>query len=284
MGYFLTILARFSQYLLMGAGMQLVFSQTGIVYLGMPATAATAAYVLAIAEKFGMNPWLALVLALIAGLLIGLIYSYFYLKLSADAFTVLSFASISAMMALFDSWESVTNGTLGIVAIRRPAGFQNLLSLTLFVFVLAVLIVLFLYIINKSRFGRALRAYKESPVFLDALGLNSKSVAMGVIVISSFLFALGGCLVIWHVQSIDPTYGGLPMMIEVFSIGILALRSRIFDLVLAVAVVALIPELLRFVDMPSSLIGYMRVILYSILLIGLIYKFDKKILINNRSI
>ena len=107
---------------------------------------------------------------------------------------------------------------------------------------------------------------------------------MGVIVISSFLFALGGCLVIWHVQSIDPTYGGLPMMIEVFSIGILALRSRIFDLVLAVAVVALIPELLRFVDMPSSLIGYMRVILYSILLIGLIYKFDKKILINNRSI
>ena len=151
MGYFLTILARFSQYLLMGAGMQLVFSQTGIVYLGMPATAATAAYVLAIAEKFGMNPWLALVLALIAGLLIGLIYSYFYLKLSADAFTVLSFASISAMMALFDSWESVTNGTLGIVAIRRPAGFQNLLSLTLFVFVLAVLIVLFLYIIKDHK-------------------------------------------------------------------------------------------------------------------------------------
>lgn len=280
MGYLLTILMKFGIYALFGVGIHLVFSQAGIVYLGMPAIVAFSGYVLAVVEKFGCSPWLAFLIAMAAGLLMGLMLVYFYLKLSADAFTVLGFVSIFALVALFNSWESVTNGTLGIVGVHRPEIISSLFGLTVFALICGIGAFVFDFFVNKSAFGRKLRAYKEFPIVLDAQSINSKKIAVKVIMISTFLFALGGILITWQLQSIEPNFGGQPLLVEILTLGILALSPKILDVLISVLIVVMLPEVLRFVDLSASDIGYLRVILYSVMLIVLIYKFDKKIFVN----
>ena len=282
MGYFFTLLARFGIVLSMGTGMHLVFSLGGIFFLGMPTVVSLTAYALAIAEKAGYAPLWAAAIALLVNLCAGLLFAILYLRVSADSFAVLGLASILAFEALTRSWSELTNGVLGLAGIVRPELHAAEWSFGLFNLTLGILIVAGEYVLLQTFWGRALRALKENPVSLEALGISSDRLARNTIILSSLLFGIGSIVMVWQIQFLEPSFAGLMLLIEMLTVGILALKPEVKRVVGGAIFVIALPEFLRFLDLPVTLFGHLRVLLYSILLIVLIRFLNTKISITSR--
>lgn len=284
MGYFLTLINKLSQTLIVGIGIHLSFSLGGILFLGFPTIVSVSAYALAISERAGLNPYIALLVAMAAALVVSLLFAYLFVKVSAESFSVLGLASIVAFEALARSWDGVTNGILGIGGIQRPEIFTNLPALVIGTILIAMLVLFLEGVLLQSKFGRALRAFKENPTILEVLGISHQKVSTILIILTGLIFSLGGILIVWQVQFLDPSFGGLTMLIEILTIGILTLKPQVKAVVIATLLVVLLPEILRFTSLPSNIFGHLRVFLYSLILIFLIIKFQNKLFISQRSI
>ena len=283
MGYIFTQMARFFEGLPISIGSHIAVSVSGIFFFGTTVAFSLGAYVFTILAKAGNSIFLSVILALLAAVILGMIFSFFYRRLSTDSFVVFTLASVMAFDALIRSWDSLTGGVLGISGVPRPAFISNLVSLIILQGIVAVSFVLFEYFILKSPFGRVLQAHKENRIYLNSLGWNSDFVGSSVVVLASFMSAITGILAIWRIQFLDPTFGGVPLLIEVLTISILAIRPKVRWIVVSTLVIILIPEILRFFPFPSSILGHLRIILYSGLLIILVkrlssgYTFEKRL-------
>lgn len=284
MGYLNTLLNKIGHMFTMGIGIHLVFSLGGIFFSGFPTIVGMGAYTLAICEKLGMGPWAACLAALAVSIMISLLFAYLFVKVSADSFAVLGLASIIAFKSLTLSWDTLTNGVLGISGIKRPELLTSLSSLAIMALLVALFMIGFEIVLLKTTFGRALRALKENPTTLEALGVSPKKISSIIIVVSGAIFAIGGMLMVWQVQFLDPSFGGLDMLVEVLTIGILALRPQTRWVGLGTMFVVFVPEALRFLDLPSTIFGHLRILLYCFSLIVLIIKLQDKLYIPQRSI
>jgi len=284
MGYLYTIILAFLGTLISAVALHGSFSLAGIFFLGVPVTMKMAIYTLAIAERAGLAPELAFLLALLSSIAVGVIFAFLFVKLSADSFAVVGLAALLASEALLRSWDGVTNGILGIAGIARPGFLPSLPSLVIAVGVVAAVLLLFQYIFLQTWIGRAVRAYKENEISLEALGLPTKKIAQPLIVITSVIASLAAIFQAWRIQFIEPGVAGLPMLIEVLTVAILALKPSIRAIVLASLFVSFFPEILRFLHLPTTVMGYARLLLYSVVLLILIRKMAPRLATANRSI
>jgi len=282
MGYLFTQIARFFEGLPMSIGSHIAISVSGIFFFGATVAFSLGAYVFTIFAKAGNPIYISVLLALVAAVILGIIFSFFYRRLSTDSFVVFTLASVLAFDALIRSWSSLTGGVLGISGVPRPAYISNLVSLVVLQGIVAVSFILFEYLLLKSPFGRVLQAHKENRTYLNSLGWSSDFIGSSVVVLASFMSAITGILAIWRIQFLDPTFGGIPLLIEFLTISILAIRPKVRWIVISTFVIILIPEILRFFPFPSSILGHLRIILYSGLLIILVkklssgYTFEKR--------
>ncbi len=284
MGYLLTILANLSGSILSGVGLHLVLSMAGIFFLGYPTIFKIAAYTLAISEKAGLGPELSMLLALAVSLLAALFFCKLFIKVSGDSFAVLGLASILAMEALTRSWDSLTNGVLGIAGIRRPEMMTSLSSLVFAVGFFALIFFTAEYLILKTWIGRALRAYKENEIALQSIGIPTQKLGQKMLLLTSMLGAIAACFFTWRVQFLDPSAFGIPLLIEFLTFAILALKPKMRSVAFSAAFVVLIPEILRFFNFPSAILGYTRILIYALILMVLIRKLSSTFIVTRNSI
>ncbi len=284
MGYLFTQLARFSETAIMSMGAHLTIAVSGIFFLGIPVTFSLAAYAMVIAQNFGVSLAVALIISFSAVLIASLIFVSAYLKLSADSFTVFTLASILAFDAAVKSWDSLTGGVLGIAGITRPAFVGTLVKLALFQFCLAIIAFMLEQVILKTHFGRALQAMKENEHLVESLGVSSRRIGSAAIIISSFMAAIAGIIAIWRLQFLDPSFGGLMILIEVVTIAIVAAKPKVRWLAFSTLVIVLLPEGLRFLNLPSTMVGHLRSLFYALILLVMIKNISEKLLAKKRFI
>ncbi len=284
MGYFYTQIARFFENLIIETGQHLSISIAGILFLGFPVSFSLSAYTFTILGKGGVAISLAIIAALFSSLVLGVLFSLLYRRLSSDTFVVFTLASVLAFDALLRSWDSVTGGVLGIAGVPKPAFLSSLLTLVVLEGVIAIVFLLSEYFVLKSPLGRMLQAHKEDTTLLDSLGCNSRTVGSLVIIFASFVSAVGGIVVIWRIQFLDPTLGGIPLLLPMLTISILAMRPRIRWMAIATLFVTLLPEILRFFPFPSTIIGHLRLLFYSCFLIVLVRRLSSGYTSEKRSI
>ena len=283
MGYLYTILARFFASIMQGAAGQLSLSMAGVFLLSLPVCYSIAAYTLGISYKnYELSMPNAMLLALIVTSLVGWVFSYLYTKVSKDSFTVLSLGSILAFEAFVKSFDELTGGVLGISGIIRPSFIKTLPKLLTFSLLVMLIILILQYLIIVSPMGRKIRALKEHPVALESLGVSTKSTAYFVIITGSILSGIAGIIEILRIQFLDPSFGGIPNLIILVSIAILCVKAQIRNLILATAFVIFLPELISFLNFPSALLGHLRVLMYTSILIVLIRNISGKFNVQNR--
>lgn len=270
MGYITLQLARLFEALILSVGTHLAISVGGIFFFGFSVTYLIGAYVVAIAGQAGIGILLATLTALGLSLCAGTLCALLYRRLSNDAFAVFMIALVFAFDAVLKSWSSVTGGTLGIAGITRPEVATTLTTLMLIEGVVALLCLALEYILLKSPFGRALIAHKESPRLLNATGVSAKKIGMLVIILASGLAGLSGIFGAWRIQFLDPTFGGVMYLIFGLTVAILAVKPKVSWIIGASAFSLLLPEVLRFLSLPSSIFADLRSLIYAVLLVALI--------------
>jgi len=198
-------------------------------------------------------------------------------KLKGDylALATLGFSFVVYAVAL--NWTSLTRGPLGLPGIPRPVIFGFTFSDNLSFLILTLIVALISYLVIRkitiSPFGRVLQAVRDNELATRVLGKNTfkiKSIALGF---SAFFAGLAGSLYASYITFIDPSSFTLLQLLPVFCIVIIGGLASLKGTVIACIILVLLPEPLRFIGFPSSILGPMRQIIYAlILLLILIYK------------
>lgn len=275
--YLIHLLILIGIYLILAISLQLAVGFTGLFNLGHIAFYTIGAYISALLALANW-PWLfCLLLAGIGAMLAGFLLSLPTNKLSGDYLALATMGFTFVVYAIALNWTELTRGPLGLPGIPKPNIFGFIFSDNLAFLILVIIIAVISYFIIKkiviSPFGKVLEAIRDDELAVRVLGKNTfkmKSYALGI---SAFFAGIAGSLYAHYITFIDPSSFTLMQLIPVLSIVIIGGLASLKGTLIATIILILLPEPLRFIGFPSSIIGPARQIIYALLLLLiLIYK------------
>lgn len=275
--YFIHLAIIVGIYLILALSLQLSVGYSGILNLAHIAFYGIGAYTSALLVLNGVSFLLAFVIAGVTAMFFALLLSIFISKLKGDylALSTLAFSFVFYVVAM--NWVSLTRGPLGLPGIPKPVifGFSFADNFSFLVLVAVIGIVTYLVIrkIVDSPFGRVLEATRDDELAVKILGKNTFWIKSKSLMISSFFAGIAGSLYAHYITFIDPSSFHLMQLIPILTIVIIGGLATLRGTIIATIILTLLPEPLRFIGFPSTIIGPARQILYSLVLILiLIYK------------
>ena len=125
--------------------------------------------------------------------------------------------------------------------------------------------------LKRSALGRVLVAISEDEIFCESLGKNVGLAKLQSSVLGAMLAAVPGALYAHYVSFIDPTSFTIHESIFILSIIIIGGMGNLWGSLAAAAFMILVPEMLRFVGLPSGIAANVRQMLYGAALVGVIW-------------
>ena len=201
-------------YALVSFGVYITYSILDFPDLGVDGTFPLGAAVTAVLLTNGVNAWLTLPLAMLAGALAGLFTGFIHVKLGVRNLL----AGIITMTALFSINLQIAGSNLTVprdtdtVFTSAPVmalfGGLNTMGRKLVVSLLIVVIVkLALDAYFRTKSGLLLRAVGDNPGLVTTLAKDRGLVKLLGLVVSNALVALGGCVVVHEQRSFSATMG-----------------------------------------------------------------------------
>lgn len=275
--YFVHLLVMIGIYLILALSLQLSIGFTGMLNLGHIAFFGIGAYASALLAKAGVPFWLCIMVAGLLPSIFAYILSLATNKLKGDYLALATLGFSFVVYAVLLNWNQLTRGPLGLPGISRPDFFgidflsnTNFLILT---FIIALITYLIIRQITISPFGKSLEALRDDELAAKTLGKNTAQLKSASLMIAALFAGVAGSLFAYYITYIDPssfTFSSIiPIIVIVMIGGLASLPGTVF----ATIIIILLPEPLRFLGLPSSLIGPGRQILYALfLLIILVYQ------------
>ena len=188
-------------YLLIALGLSLIFSVGGVVNLAHGAFYALGAYAsLEIAKYLGFGP--AVALAPVAVALLGILFERFFLRRFYTADPILSLLVTFGLAMIAEQAIRIVWGAAPLPA-SMPAALKGSVVLGDFLFsryrllllaVVAVVLTGVWLLLNKTSFGRVVRAGIQRPDMVAALGIRLQPYMTTIVVLGVAMAALGGAL------------------------------------------------------------------------------------------
>ena len=279
----------FEIYLMLALGLQIVLGWGGLFNLAHIGLFGVGAYTQAVlSTDFQVNGWIALLLAPVITTVVAYPIYAISLRLQSDFFAIGSLAFAYCISSIFTNWSSVTHGVLGIPGIPRPEFFGISLDENGSFLILTTVVTLSFSLISialrYSAYGTFLLAQSEFEYAVDALGVSSARIRGISFVFSAVYAGIAGALFAVYMTYIDPTSFSLSEMVFVLSTLVLGGMYSIRGTIASTAFLILLPESLRFLSVPSSILGPARQGLYAVTLFLVVYLRRRSLFIPKREI
>lgn len=275
--YLIHLLIMIGIYLILALSLQLSIGYTGILNLGHIAFFCIGAYTSALLTMNGLPFPVAIIASGVFAMASGFVLALPSRKLRGDylALVTLGFSFVIYSIAL--NWMQLTRGPLGIPGISKPNIFgiaiSNNQSYLALVIVIAIIMFLVIYRIVNSQFGKTLQAVRDDEIAAKSLGKSTFKIKSYALAISAFFAGIAGSLYAHYITFIDPSSFTLMQLIPIIVIVIVGGLASLKGTVIATIIMVLLPEPLRFIGFPSSIIGPARQIIFAlILLLILLYR------------
>ena len=268
--YILSNILKIFETTVIAAGSHISTTVSGVFFLGIPVMVSIGAYGFSIPQREGLSTEIAILVSLLVGFVVAMIFGFLYIKLSHNSFVVITLTSILAVEAIAYAWQPLTGGGLGIVGIERPGILDSFTGFIIGVGILMLFVLLCEYVVLKSWLGRSLRGMKEKDYLVESLKVSTDHIGVFAVAFSSMTAVIYGILVAWRIGFIDPKIGSILLLLQAITIAILAIKPNVLWVFFATVIVIVLPELLRFFDFPSLVLGHLRNILYAVILIPIL--------------
>jgi branched-chain amino acid transport system permease protein len=273
MEYLLHIIILIGIYAILATSLNLVSGYTGLLSIGHAAFYGTGAYVAALMALSWYSPfWLSTLCAIVVACLLGALVAVPALRMRGDYFAIATLAFQTMSFSVFNNWDSLTRGPLGLAQIPKPVVLGLEVSshgeFVVLVLSFCALTLGVAHRIVRSPVGRVLKAIREDEVLAQAVGKNVAAYKVLVFVTGAGMAATAGSLYAHYISFIDPTSFTVMESIFILSIVIIGGAGSLWGPVLGAVVLVTLPELLRFVGLPSSVAANVRQILYGGLLVA----------------
>jgi branched-chain amino acid transport system permease protein len=275
--YFIHLAILVGIYLILALSLQLALGYTGLINLGHIAFFAIGAYTSALLTLNGIPFIIAIILAGIISAFFGFLLSIPTNKLKGDYLALATLAFTFVVYAVTLNWTSLTRGPLGLPGIPKPSILGLSFSSNISFLILTIIIALAVYFIIKrlvdSPFGKVLEATRDNELATKVLGKNTFKIKSIALATSAFFAGIAGSLYAHYITYIDPSNFTIMQLIPILCIVIIGGLASLRGTIIATTILILLPEPLRFIGFPSSVVGPMRQIIYAlILLLILIYR------------
>ncbi len=207
--YYTSVLIIIGIHAIVTVGLCLLMGYTGQISLGQAAFYGLGAYIAAILSKtYHVNPWLAMVVAVIATAAFAFAIGFPIFRLRGNYLAMATLGLGIIVWILFRELASVTGGQVGFPGIPdlSIAGFSFITDFRFYYlvwgFCLAVMFIS--QNIVGSRMGRAMKAIRDSESASQSLGINATLIKVKILALSTAYAALAGSLYAYYVGFIDP--------------------------------------------------------------------------------
>jgi branched-chain amino acid transport system permease protein len=261
-------------YTILALGLQLNVGFTGIQNFGQVGFMAIAAYAMAILTTTpdggeGINFWISLPLSVGITILFALIVGLPSLRLRADYFAIATIAFAESIRLIALNWRDLTNGAQGIFGFDSSwddfsGGIEdfivdlgwtdvpNLFPLFLVTWALAIGFTLALSRMQRTPWGRVLRAIREDEDAARALGKNAFAYKLQSLAISATLAAVAGWLFVINIKFVSPDAWIPIVTFTGYAILILGGLANYWGVAVGAIILWTVLEGLRFMELPLS--------------------------------
>lgn len=278
MGYFEHLLILICIYIILAVSLNLIIGFVGLLNLGHAAFFGIGAYTSALLTLAGIPFIISFISSFILAGIFGLLISIPCIRLRGDYLAIATLGFGEIIRAILKNWVSLTRGPLGIPGIPKASIgiiFNTQIKFLIFAAIMALLTIFIIKRIVHSPFGRVLRAIREDEIAAQSLGKNISKYKIIAIVIGAAFAGIAGSLYAHYITFIDPTTFTLTETILMLLMVVLGGMGSILGSVIGAAVLIILPEPLRFLQLPSSIVAAVRQMIYALVLILLmIFKPD----------
>lgn len=276
MDYFIHLAVLCGIALILSQSFNLTFGLGRLLNLAHIASYALGAYTTALlSTELERSVWICLPAGMAVSGFFALIIGGISLRLSGDYFALGTLAFNSVVTALLINWKSLTRGVLGIPGIPRPEigaiDFYNNTNFLILVVIFDVITLAVLWCVFRGRLGRSLRAQAEDEYLSLTLGKNTRGIRNDSFILASTFAGLAGGLFAYYINYVDPSMFNLNEMVFVLSTVVVGRPGSFWGVCVATIFLVLLPEPLRFVEIPSDILGPMRQLLQALILFGAVY-------------
>jgi len=206
--YYVNIASQILLYAVFALGLNVLVGYAGLVSLGHAGLFGVAAYVLAYLLAAGFGHTIAILAALVGGLVATAAFAGLALRATGISFIMITLALGEIIWGLAYRWISITNGDNGITVATRPQPFgvslanaRGFYDATLVVFLVAVAASA---IFVRSPFGAALCGTRDQPRRMNALGYHVWMTRFFAFMFSGLLASVAGILFVYYNEFISP--------------------------------------------------------------------------------
>jgi len=268
--YLLALGISFAMFSVLAGGLNLVYGYTGLLsfaQVGFFGIGGYTAALLVTERGWPLGSAAAAGGALAA--LVGLVIGYSSLRLSRHAFAIVSLSFALLCMIVARDWVSLTRGAMGIPGLpvpslalfgrewrlSRPADFYYLLL------GFATAAHALMYLVVSSRLGRAMRAIRLNEPLAQSQGIDPLRYKLLALALSALLAGMVGGLFVFYLTIVDPSIFDFYYTETMLIMVILGGPGSFWGVLASSAVLAALPDLLRFTT-------DLRMVLYGAVLIA----------------
>ena len=273
MDYWLHILNLVAIFAILSVSLDLLVGHVGLLSVAHAAFFGVGAYASALlATRIGFGFEVTLMIAVLAGAGASILVSLPSIRLHGVYFVIVTFAFQMIVFSLLNNWMSLTRGPLGIYGIPTASIFGIRLDSPLrflpLTASLSALTYMILCRVTRCPFGRVLHAIREDDILTQTYGKATDHFKLIVFALSAAFAALAGCLYAYYVSYVAPGSFTVMDSILILAMVIIGGSGSIWGPLLGAAILVALPEVLRFVGLPSSVAANLRQVFYGATLVA----------------
>lgn len=204
-----------------------------------------------VTSKLGWPVELGFLIALVAGIVFGLVIGWPALRTKGHYFAIATMAFAVLASSVMLNWVPVTGGDAGLQNIPRPE--VTILGVDLssrrgyyyIALVFAAISIWFVGRLVRSRMGRSIIAVRENERVAMAVGIDTGGAKLMAFTISSTLGSMAGAVYAHYINFINPTPFHLDTSLNAILAVIIGGSGTVWGPVVGSAVVVFLPEYLR---------------------------------------
>ncbi len=272
MNYFLSFVILAEIFSIAALSTNLLIGVIGIFSVAQAAIMGVGAYTAALLMMAGVPFPLALLAAVLTCAAINVLSSLPSLRLAGDYFIITSFGTQLVATAVFINWQDLTGGATGLmgIPIAEIAGhsFASSRQFALLVTFFLILIATSFWLLMRSPYGKLLHAIRLNEVAAVAAGRKVLRAKVGVAAVSGAYAGVAGALYATYISFIDPVSFDIHVSVLVVTMLVVGGARTLAGSIIGPFLLLAIPQLLALVDIPSTIVGPVRQLLYGVILIA----------------
>ncbi|AOJ97243.1 ABC transporter permease subunit [Burkholderia vietnamiensis] len=273
--YWITLLNYIGLYAIVAIGLVLLTGVGGMTSFGQAAFVGIGAYATALlTTRYGVSPWLALIVGVVLTALVALLLGAVTMRLSGHFLPLGTIAWGLALFYLFGNLELLGkyDGISGIPALNLfGVALESGRSLYFVIWAVVLAAIVSVQNLLNSRPGRAIRALRGGGVMAEAMGVNTAWMRVVIFVYAAVLAAVSGFLYAHLQRAVNPTPFGLNHGIEFLFMAVVGGVSHVWGAVLGAAILTVLQDYLQTL-LPKLLgsEGNFEIIVFGVLMVVLL--------------